>query len=99
MRLLYASQSSFGGIKISNLELSFEQKFVRLEQFIHTYLQTKMIFDDIKIAVQNAVFYLENLKTELNMLSLNHLSINTISPNDLKKLSIEIQAKLPNNHE
>ena len=29
--------------KISNLELSFEQKFVRLEQFIHTYLQTKMI--------------------------------------------------------
>ena len=85
--------------KISNLELSFEQKFVRLEQFIHTYLQTKMIFDEIKIAVQNAVFYLENLKTELNMLSLNHLSINTISPNDLQKLLIEIQAKLPNNHE
>ena len=72
--------------KISNLALSFEQKFVRLEQFIHTYLQTKMIFDEINIAVQNAVFYLENLKTELNMLSLNHLSINTISPNDLKKL-------------
>ena len=33
------------------------------------------------------------------MLSLNHLSINTISPNDLKKFLIEIQAKLPNNHE
>ena len=32
------------------------------------------------------------------MLSLNHLSINTISPNDLKKLLIEIQDKLPNNH-
>ena len=74
--------------KISNLELFFEQKFVRLEQFIHSYLQTKMIFDEIEIAVQNAVFYLENLKTELNMLSLNHLSINTISPNDLKKLLI-----------
>ena len=44
-----------------------------------------MIFEEIQIAVQNAVFYLENLKTELNMLSLNHLSINTISPNDLKK--------------
>ena len=58
-----------------------------------------MIFDEIKIAVQNAVFYLENLKTDLHMLSLNHLSINTISPNDLKKLLIEIQAKLPNNHE
>ena len=74
--------------KISNLELFFEQKFVRLEQFIHSYLQTKMIFDEIEIAVQNAVFYLENLKTKLNMLSLNHLSINTISPNDLKKLLI-----------
>ena len=58
-----------------------------------------MIFDEIEIAVQNAVFHLENLKTELNMLSLHHLSINTIYPNDLKKFLIEIRAKLPNNHE
>ena len=85
--------------KIRDLELSFEQKFIRLEQFIHTYLQTKMIFDEIKLAVQNAVYYLENLKTELNMLSLNRLSINTISPEDLKALLIELQTKLPNNYE
>ena len=58
-----------------------------------------MIFHEIKIAIQNAVFRLQNLKTELNMLSINHLSINTISPNDLKKLLIEIQAKLPDNHQ
>ena len=41
--------------KISNLELSFEQKCARLEQFTHTYLQTKRILDEIKIAIQNAV--------------------------------------------
>ena len=48
--------------KITNLELSFEQKFVRLEQFIHTYLQAKMIFAEIKIAVQNAVILFRKLK-------------------------------------
>ena len=47
---------------------AFQQKFVKLEQFIHTYLQFKMILDEIRLTIQNAVIYLENLKSELNML-------------------------------
>lgn len=85
--------------KIQQLKTSLEQKFKRLEQFVHTYLQFKMIFDEIKLTVQNAIFYLENLKLELNMLSLNHLSISTISPTDLKSLLLQVQSKLPNNYE
>ena len=85
--------------KIRKLEQTFEQKFVRLEQFIHTYLQFKMMLDEIRLTTQDAVFYLENLKSELNMLSMHHLSTNTISPKDLKELLTEVESKLPNNFE
>ena len=33
------------------------------------------------------------------MLSMQHLSTNTISPNDLKELLIVVESKLPNNFE
>ena len=85
--------------KIRQLQQSFEQKFVRLEQFIHPYLQFQMILDEIRITTQDAVFYLQSLKTELNMLSMHHLSTDTISPHNLKKLLIVIESKLPNNVE
>ena len=66
--------------KISKLARSFETKLVRLEQFIHTYLQFQMILNEIRLATQDGLMYLENLKSELNMLSMHHLSTNTISP-------------------
>ena len=39
--------------------------------------------------------YLENHRTELYMLSLNHLSPSTISPKNLRELLIDIRNKLP----
>ena len=57
------------------------------------------IFDEIKQTTQDAIFYLDSLKSELNMLSMQHLSTNTISPGNLKELLIEIEMKLPNNFE
>ena len=85
--------------KIFDLQQVFSAKFVRLEQFVHTYLQFQMILDEIKQTTQDAVFYLESLKSELNMLSMQHLSTNTISPKDLKELLIGVESKLPNNFE
>lgn len=86
-------------VKVVELGQLLEQKFARLEQFIHTYLQFKMILDEIRLTTQDAVFYLENLKSELNMLSMHHLSTSTISPKNLQKLLIEVESKLPNNFE
>ena len=85
--------------KIFDLQQVFSAKFVRLEQFVYTYLRFQMILDEIKQTTQDAVFYLESLKSELNMLSMQHLSTNTISPKDLKELLIEVESKLPNNFE
>ena len=85
--------------KISKLAQSFETKRVGLEQFIHTYLQFQMILNEIRLATQDGLMYLENLKSELNMLSMHHLSTNTISPKNLKVLLLEVVSKLPNNLE
>ena len=65
--------------KINKLAQSFETKLVRLEQFINTYLQFQMTLNEIRLATQDGLMYLENLKSELNMLSMHHLSTNTIS--------------------
>lgn len=85
--------------QILDLKNLVEQKFARLEQFIHTYLQFQLIMDELKMSTQNAVTYLENLKMELNMLAMHHLSTGIISPSDLKTLLIDIETKLPVNFE
>ena len=71
-------------VKVLELGQLLEQKFARLEQFIHMYLQFKMILGEIRLTTQDAVFYLENLKSELNMLSMHHLYTSTISPKIFK---------------
>ena len=85
--------------KILELGQVFEQRFGRLEQFINTYLQFQLILDEIKLTIQNGVTYLENLKSELSMLSMHHLSTNIISPKNLKELLLDVDSKLPNNFE
>ena len=85
--------------KINSLKDMFETKFVRLEQFVHTYLQFQMIIDEFKLSIQNALTYLENLKIELNVLAMHHLSTGIITPSDLKTILLEIEVKLPSNFE
>ena len=85
--------------EISALEEQFEKKIGRLEQFLHTYLQFKLILDEIRLMTQDAMFYLENLKLELNMLSLQHLSTNTISPSNLREILTDVESRLPSNFE
>ena len=81
--------------KIKELESAFYTRFSRLEQFVNTYFQFKLILEEIRQSIQNAIVYLENLRTELNMLSLNHLSPSTISPKNLRELLLDIRNKLP----
>ena len=58
-----------------------------------------MILNEIRLATQDGLMYLENLKSELNMLSVHHLSTKTISSKNLKELLLEVVSKLPNNLE
>ena len=81
--------------KIRELESVFYTRFARLEQFVNTYFQFKLILEEIRQSTQHAIVYLENLRTELNMLSLNHLSPSRISPKNLRELLLDIRNKLP----
>ena len=86
-------------VKILKMQERFSHRFIRYEKFVHTYLQFQMIFDEVKQTTQDTIFYLDSLKSELNMLSMQHLSTNTISPGNLKELLNEIEIKLPKNSE
>jgi len=41
------------------------------------------------------MFYLDHLQSQVNMLSLGHLSPSTINPRQFKKLLLDIKLKLP----
>ena len=77
--------------KILKMQQVFSQRFVESEQLIYTYLQFQMIFDEIRLITQDAIFYIDGLKSELNMFSMHRLSTSTISPRNLKELLIEIE--------
>ena len=55
--------------KIKESESEFNTRFARLELFVNTYFQFKLILEEIGRSTQNAIVYLQNLRTELNMLS------------------------------
>ena len=81
--------------EIWKMKEKFEQRFASPEQFINLYFQYKLLLDEVRIKMQNAVVYLDNLRAELSMLSLNHLSPSTISPTNFRSLLLEIKDKLP----
>ena len=56
-------------------------------------MQFYLIIDEIKAMSQHAMTYLKNLKKELNSLSVNQLSIDTISPLELKTIRLDIRSK------
>ena len=70
-----------------------QQRFQKVEMFMNVYTQMDLLISGIKDALQRAVLYLENLRMELNMLSLDHLSPSTVTPSQLQSLLIQI--KLP----
>ena len=59
------------------------------------YLQLDMIIDEVKQMTQRAMFFLGNLRLQLNLLSLGHLLPSIISPTNLRALLFDIQARLP----
>lgn len=82
-------------MRIRKLATEIQKQLEHVEMFVNLYSQLDLILSDIKDALQRAMFYLENLRLELNMLSLDHLSPSTITPGSLKSLLIQIKTKLP----
>ena len=81
--------------KLSKLTAAIVKQVKELEHFIEMYLQLNLIIDEVKQMTQRAMFFLENLRLQLNLLSLGHCSPSIISPTNLRALLLDIQARLP----
>lgn len=82
-----------GRLNIISHEL--DKRLTQLEAFVNTYFQVELVMTEIKQIVGRVTFYFEHLQLQLNMLSLGRLAPSTITPNNLKKLLLEIEAHLP----
>ena len=78
--------------RMNNLTQAIQEN---VEMFAYVYAQMDLILGGKRDALQRGNLYLGNLRLELNMLSLSHLSPSLITPKDLKRLLTQIKAKLP----
>lgn len=66
-----------------------------LNSFLLTYLQMDLMITELRESIEKAMFYMENVKMELDQLSLGHLAPTVIHPRELKQILTEIQTHIP----
>lgn len=72
------------------------QKFLgHLNFFLVTYLQIDLILTELRESIEKAMFYMDNIKMELDQLSLGHLAPSVIHPGELKQILTGIQSQIP----
>lgn len=81
--------------KLATIADALQKQIYENKYFLEMYFQLDLIINELKDMLQNGLFYLENLKTQLNFLSLGRLSMSSISPRNLRQLLSEIKSKLP----
>ena len=81
--------------KLDKITRTFENQVVKLEEFVQIYLQLDLMIVQVKGMIINGRMYMEHLSSQLDMLSLGHVSPSIITPKNLKKLLLEMQSKLP----
>ena len=69
--------------KLATIADASQKQIHKNKYFLEMYLQLDLIINELKDMLQNGLFYLENLKTQLNFLSLGRLSMSSISPRNL----------------
>ena len=81
--------------KLENLIDDVRKQIHETKQFLTMYLKLNLITMEIKDMIQNAMLYLEHLKTQLNFLTLGRLLPSTLSPSNLRSLLLEVKSHLP----
>lgn len=72
--------------KLENITHEIERQINELGNFVQQYVQLDLITGELKLLIQKAMTYLEHLASQLNMLSLGHLSPSVITLTNLKQL-------------
>jgi len=65
--------------------------------FLITYLQLDLMITELRESVEKSMFYMDNVKMQMDQLSLGHLAPTVLHPNELKEILTEIEDKIPDN--
>lgn len=68
----------------------------QINSFLLIFTQFDMMIAELREGVEKAMFYMDNVRMQLNMLSQGHLAPTVIPPGQLKKILMEIQEQIPN---
>ena len=70
-------------------------RVLELEDCMRKYLHFSTIIDQLHQRLQTLLGTIQDLRVQLDMLSLGHLSPNIVDPTFLRDHLLEVQAKLP----
>lgn len=82
--------------RLINVTAKMKRYISNLSYFLSTYLQMDLMIAELRESIQSGMFYMENMKMELDQLALGHLAPTVIHPNELKRILVEINAQIPN---
>ena len=81
--------------KLATIADALQKQIYENKYFLEMYFKLDLVINELNDMLQNGLFYLENLKTQLNFLSLGRLSMSSISPRNLRHILSEIKSKMP----
>lgn len=76
---------------------SLKTYLTHLTDFILAYLQIDLMILELRENVEKTLFYMDDVKMQLDQLSLGHLSPSVLPSFQLKRILLDIQSKLPDN--
>lgn len=81
--------------KLGLITQTLKRQIFETKYFLNVYTKLDLVVEEIKTMLQQAMFYLEHLKDQINFLSLGTISPSLISPHSLRSLLLEIKTHLP----
>lgn len=81
--------------RLNNVSDELRRHIAHLNDFLLTYLQIDLMLVELRESVEKAMFYMDNVKMQMNQLSLGHLSPTVIPPGQLRKILTDIQSQIP----
>lgn len=81
--------------EVINVTMFVTTELQKLEGFLQRYFQLLAIMSKVRQTSHSLMVLLGHVRAQLDMLSLGHLSPSIITPERLREVLLEIQAKLP----
>ena len=79
---------------MSTITNRVQQQITHLESYVHAYTHIDIVINEVNSMIDRAVVYFEQLLLQLNFLAIGRLTPSIITPDNLRKLIIQIQENI-----